>query len=191
MKLLGGVDPPLTYRVSGLKGSDTLGGGLIRDPGEVEGVYAIRQGTLVNSNYTIAFTNGMFSINYAVTIPPLKSPATLGSAVPVSWQLKDAQGNIISSLSTLTLMQSVFNGPAPASGVCVASSVGTVETLYSPATGATGKSGFRFVDTTQSFQFNWDTTTASTTITGKGCYTVLITLNDPLAVRSTTPVLLK
>ena len=65
--------------------------------------------------------------------------------------------------------------------------------LYSPATGATGKSNFRYLSTSLSFQFNWDTTTASTTpiVTGKGCYLVAIKLNDGTAKKLTTPVSVK
>ena len=130
-------------------------------------------------NATTATRN--FKVVYTFTLTPLKSPATLGSAVPITWELKDPQGNIVSSLSTLIKMESVFNGAVP-SGGCVASTVGTgqgapagYDTLYSPATGATGGSNFRYLPP---FRFNWDTTTASTApvITGKGCYTVLITL---------------
>jgi hypothetical protein len=87
-------------------------------------------------------------------------------------------------------MESVFNGSVvPASG-CVASPNGTTEVLYSPATGATGNSSFRYVPP---FQFNWDTSTASTApiVTGKGCYTVLITLSDQSAARTTNGLQLK
>lgn len=63
-KVYGDVDPLLTYIATGLVGSDTLSGSLTRDAGEnVAGSpYAITQGTLANSNYTIAFTNGEFAI---------------------------------------------------------------------------------------------------------------------------------
>ena len=36
-------------------------------------------------------------LTYTISLAPLKSPVTLGSAVPVTWQLKDAQGNIVSA----------------------------------------------------------------------------------------------
>jgi hypothetical protein len=83
-------------------------------------------------------------------------------------------------------MESVFNGAAPAGG-CVASSVGTKFTLYSPATGATGGSGFRLAS--GGYTINWDSSTANST--GKGCYTVLLTLDDGSAPRLTTAVQLK
>ena len=132
-----------------------------------------------------------FIVVYTFILTPPKASATLGSAVPLIWQLKDPQGNTVSSLSTLVTMQSVFNGPAPASGVCAGSSSGVAEVLFSQPIGATGNSSFRFVSPT--FQFNWDTGTAATApiITGKGCYTVLINLSDGSAAKQTPPILLK
>jgi hypothetical protein len=127
-----------------------------------------------------------YLVVYAVTISPLKSPAQLGSAVPVQWQLKDALGVAVNSLSTLLKMESVFNGPAPAGG-CSVSTTGTRTILFSPATGATGGSSFRL--TTTGYQFNWDSTTAKGT--GKGCYTLLLTFNDGSAPKLTTAVQLK
>jgi hypothetical protein len=115
------------------------------------------------------------AILWTFTLTPLKSSATLGSAVPIIWTLQDASGNAISSLSTLVKLESVFNGAVPAGG-CVASLSGTYLSLYTPATGAKGNSSFRYVPP---FQFNWDTGTVSGT--GRGCYTVKITLNDGTA----------
>jgi len=131
--------------------------------------------TDVAGNSTTVTTN--YTVTYAMTLAPLKTPVNQGSAVPVQWALKDALGTPINSLATLLKMESVFNGPVPTGG-CVASASGTKELLYSPATGATGGSNFRLV--TGGYQFNWDTTTTSTapTITGKGCYTVLLYLDE-------------
>jgi hypothetical protein len=141
--------------------------------------------TTVTKNYTVI---------YAMTLSPLKTPANQGSAVPIQWALKDALGNSISSLATMLKMESVFNSAVVPAGGCVASATGTKELLYSPATGAAGGSNFRLV--TGGYQFNWDTTTTSTApiVTGKGCYTVLIYLNDRPDLtnpRLTTPVQLK
>jgi len=141
---------------------------------------------------TATVTNN-YTVIYAMTLQPLKTPANQGSAVPIQWALKDAVGSSVSSLATLLKMESVFNGPVPAGG-CVASAAGTKELLYSPATGATGGSNFRLV--TGGYQFNWDTTTTATApiITCKGCYTVLVYLNerpDLTNPRVTTAVQLK
>lgn len=132
--------------------------------------------TVLKSTYTVAY-------NFILT--PSKNTAQLGSAVPVIWELTDAQGGVISSLSTLLKLESVFNGPAPAGG-CVASLSGTYQTLFSQPNGATGNSSFRFIGPT--FQFNWDTGTVVGT--GKGCYTIKISLNDTTA-KMTNAVQLK
>jgi hypothetical protein len=57
----------------------------------------------------------------------------------------------------------------------------------SSATGATGGSDFRLVS--GGYRFNWNTSTASST--GRGCYSVLITLNDGSAPKLTNAVQLK
>jgi hypothetical protein len=148
-----------------------------------------------NAGNVGAYTTRTFKVVWAFSLTALKSPANLGSAVPVSFGLQDPQGNTVSTLTAgvpMILMQSVFNGPAPASGVCSASATPVnpegPETLYSPATGATGGSSFRFVS--PGYQFNWDSTTAKTTPikTGAGCYTILITLSDGSAVKMTNGV---
>ena len=126
-----------------------------------------------------------YLVVYAFTLTPLKSTANLGSAVPIDWQLKDAFGVSINSLTTLLKMESVFNGPAQ--GGCTPSASGTTVTLYDPATGAKGGSDFRLVS--GGYRFNWASGTA--TSTGKGCYTILITLNDGSAPKLTNAVQLK
>jgi hypothetical protein len=59
---------------------------------------------------TTTVTNA-YTVVYAVTLLPVKGPATQGSAVPVTWELKDALGASVTSLSSLLTMESVFNGP--------------------------------------------------------------------------------
>ncbi len=66
----GEKDPTLTYTVTGLKGSDTketvFSGALNRDAGENVAAYAIKKGTLApNSNYTMTFSDGTFTITKA------------------------------------------------------------------------------------------------------------------------------
>jgi hypothetical protein len=142
----------------------------------------------------VAVVTRTFKVVYAFTFSALKSPAQLGSAVPINFQLKDPLGNVVTTLTAtvpMIKMESVFNGPAPSGGCTVKSATGTSEVLYSPATGATGGSNFRFVS--GGYQFNWDTTTAKTNpiITGVGCYTVVITLSDGSAPKLVGPVQLK
>jgi filamentous hemagglutinin family protein len=62
------VDPMLTFTLSGLVAGDqpsVLTGGLLRDPGETVGVYAIRQNGLAAPNYVIDFTGADFTITRA------------------------------------------------------------------------------------------------------------------------------
>ena len=61
---------------------------------------------------------------------------------------------------------------------------GTRQTLFNQPIGATGNSSFRLVS--PGYQFNWDTGTAAAT--GKGCYTVLIYLNDQSTPKMTNAV---
>jgi hypothetical protein len=136
------------------------------------GTYNNDPWTFANVNYNSASGTVNDAILWKFTLTPLKTPANLGSAVPIIWSLQDASGHAITSLNTLVRMDSVFNGPAPAGG-CVASLNGASVNLFNPTSGATGNSSFRYVPP---FQFNWDTSTAKTT--GPGCYTVKITLND-------------
>ncbi len=70
-KTYGDADPTLTFTTIGLKNGDTAGsaltGALARNPGQNVGAYAITQGSLDASNYTITYTGSTFAI----------SPATL------------------------------------------------------------------------------------------------------------------
>ena len=65
-KTYGAEDPELTYKATGLVGSDALTGALIRTSGEDIGEYEITQGTLTaGGNYTIAFTGAKLTITAA------------------------------------------------------------------------------------------------------------------------------
>jgi hypothetical protein len=117
-----------------------------------------------------------FYIAYQFVLAPPKTPANLGSAVPLTWQLKDANGVATTDLTSLITLTSYFTpGVLPVNGVCPIVYPGTVKAqLYNPASGATGGSNFRSVR--GGFQFNWDTTTAQAT--GKGCYTLVWQFKD-------------
>ncbi|WP_265936272.1 MBG domain-containing protein, partial [Poseidonibacter antarcticus] len=69
-KVYGQEDATLTYTTDGLVGEDTLSGSLKRAAGENKGEYAITQDTtLANSNYTVTFTNGKYTITpKAITV---------------------------------------------------------------------------------------------------------------------------
>ena len=85
------------------------------------------------------------------------------------WKLTDADDNVISDKNSLRYLYSVYSCTCPLNG--------TRTQLYNPATGATGKSDFRFNTTTNSFQFNWDTTTVMPS-PGAGIYKIEFQLND-------------
>ena len=61
-KSYGDSDPELTYTATGLVEGDVLEGSLSRAEGENVGTYAISQGTLANSNYSISFTGDDLTI---------------------------------------------------------------------------------------------------------------------------------
>ncbi len=62
-KLLGLLDPALTFVATGLVGSDTTTGSLTRVPGEGLGKYAIGLGTVTaGPNYTIVFVSNFLTI---------------------------------------------------------------------------------------------------------------------------------
>lgn len=108
-KVYGNADPVLTYTLEansagrGLVNGDTFSGALARATGaNVGSSYAITQGTLANSNYTINFTGG----NFAVTPRPItvaidsKSKIYGDSDPTLSYSI--SSGNLIGS-DALTL----------------------------------------------------------------------------------------
>ena len=115
-----------------------------------------------------------------ITAPSFSGSVNRGSAVPLKWEILDANGNPIGDLSTLKLMQACpttsSTAPPASSGVppCVL--------LYSPTTGAKGNSTFRF--SSPQFIFNWDT--SSTIGSVAGYFTVELTLSDGSAIKTTT-----
>ena len=74
-KIYGEIDPALTYQITSgsLAFSDVFAGALSRVAGENVGTYAINQGTVDNTNYTITYT----SANLAIT--PLAVTVTAGA----------------------------------------------------------------------------------------------------------------
>jgi hypothetical protein len=124
-------------------------------------------------------------------LSPLKSAGTLsaptfsgtvnrGSAVPLKWEVLNANGNPIGDLSTLKLIQAC---PTTGSAVPPASStIPPCVLLYSPTAGAKGNSTFRF--SSPQFIFNWDT--ASTIGSVAGYFTIELTLSDGSTVKTTT-----
>ena len=115
-----------------------------------------------------------------ITAPTFSGTVNQGSAVPLKWEILDANRMPIGDLSTLQFMQA-----CPTMGSKVPPATSTIPPcvlLYSPTTGAKGNSTFRF--SSPQFIFNWDT--KSTIGTVAGYFTVELTLSDGTAVKATT-----
>jgi len=115
-----------------------------------------------------------------IAAPSFSGAVKQGSAVPLKWELLDANGNPIGDLTTLKSMQAcpTTSSTAPPASAAVPPCV----LLYSPTTGAKGSSTFRF--SSPQFIFNWDS--SSTIGSVAGYFTVELTLSDGSAVKATT-----
>jgi hypothetical protein len=139
----------------------------------------VRTGTLGSNPFAVTATDragnlatktNTYWVVYGFVLTPPKSPAKGGSAVPLTWQLKDANGAVISELGSLITLASYYTGNG--TGACTLDTPGAGVRIYSPATGATGGSDFRFIQSSLSYRFNW----ASPTL--PGCYTLVWQLKD-------------
>jgi len=97
--------------------------------------------------------------------PPVFNAAKAGRTIPVKWQLKDANGAFISSLSVV-----VYN---PLRYWQIADDGAPVDPLPIDAT-TTGGTVLRYDSAANQFVFNWQT---SSTFAGK-CFELLLDLND-------------
>jgi len=108
---------------------------------------------------------------YTVTITPLKTPAKLGSAVPIKFTVQNSSGTFLTDRAVVVLMRSVMVD------CTTGGATGFSGTLYSLPSGATGGSSLQVASSgvPNGFQFNWDTGNGTN---GLGCYKVELTLND-------------
>ncbi len=84
-KTYGNANPALTYTANGLVNGDTLSGSLATAAGQYSGVgsYAISQGTLDNSNYSISYSGANLTITpRALTVTADAKSKTYGDANP-------------------------------------------------------------------------------------------------------------
>jgi Subtilase family/Divergent InlB B-repeat domain len=95
--------------------------------------------------------------------PPVVNTGSPGRTYPVKWQLKDANGNYVSDLSSVTSLQYTIV-------LC-----GNLDTaLSSPLdTTATGGTVLRYDATANQFIYNWQTPNTSNV-----CYVLMLTLKD-------------
>ena len=81
----GASEPILSATATGLLGGDSLGGTVVREPGDTVGTYAVLQGSLsVGPNYELTeYTPGTFTITQrALEVTPVATGKTFGDADP-------------------------------------------------------------------------------------------------------------
>jgi hypothetical protein len=100
-KVYSASDPALTWQITSgsLVGSDTLTGVLTRDAGEAVGTYAIRQGTLANSNYQITFIGANLTIAKATPTITWANPADIAYGTPLSSTQLNATASVPGSFT--------------------------------------------------------------------------------------------
>ena len=114
-----------------------------------------------------------------VSSPGNSGTGNFSKGLPIKWQLKDASGAFLTSLTTTQTLQATFYSggacsPGPATGPSFI--------LYLPTSGATGGSTFRYDPSSNQFLFNWSTKSVTT---GPGCYELILQLNDGSPAKAT------
>jgi hypothetical protein len=89
---------------------------------------------------------------------------TVGTTIPIAWQLQDASNTFISDPATLTSIVAI---PNPA---CAGPVSGSGTTLYNATT---GQAAFSYDAVNNRFVFNWNTIGMTA-----GCYNLVVTTND-------------
>jgi len=119
---------------------------------------------VVQLNLTASYT----FIGFGSPLGPAGNPApatvygpfNVNSNVTIKWQLKDANGNFISSLAMVNSLTAL-------------NSAGGVVVLYIPNQNTTGSTVLRYDTSGQQYVFNWDVTQ-----TPAGQYTLILALSD-------------
>jgi hypothetical protein len=151
-KTEGEADPTLTYKVTGLMGSDKLTGALTRAEGESAGSYEITIGTLsAGGNYTIQFTGAKLTIVEKETPKPTASPTVKPTTAPTA-----APKQLDSKSCQVTVKGQTYTGKPLEPAVTV--KYGSV----------TLKKG---TDYTVAYKNNVKPGKGTVTVTGKGSYT--------------------
>jgi hypothetical protein len=120
----------------------------------------------------VGFLSPLGNASIAPAPPTFSGPRNLGNAAPIKWELLDANGNPISDLTTLKLMQA-----CPTTGATSAPGSSTIPPcvlIYSPVTGGKGSTTFRY--SAPNFIINWDT--GSLSGLAPGYWTIELQLSD-------------
>jgi hypothetical protein len=180
-KVLGLLDPPLTYQVTAgsIVSGDGFTGHLVRVPGETIGTYAIQQGTLtLGANYQLGFIGANLTIIYSPGGLCLGAPGhsilqpvdangssvfKQKSTVPAKFRVCDANGQSIGTPGVVAgfLLVRVFNGT-------------TTDYPNESVDSTTPDTGFRWSSTDQQWIFNINTKGLTAGMT----YVYQIKLND-------------
>jgi hypothetical protein len=120
----------------------------------------------------VGFLSPLSTASKAPAPPTFSGPRNLGNAVPIKWELLDANGNPIGDLTTLKLMQACPT--TGATSVPGSSTAPPCVLIFSPLIGGEGSTTFRFSAPT--FIINWDT--GSLSGLSRGFWTLELQLSD-------------
>jgi hypothetical protein len=130
-KFEGEADPALTHKVTegSLLDGDALAGGLSRDAGETPGSYAIKQGSLGNSDYEITYVGANLTImsvcsKTAAFQAPIKDGTRnivkAGNVIPVKLSFRDCNGIFVTGRTLeIRVMQGIVNPEDTSDGSAV------------------------------------------------------------------------
>jgi hypothetical protein len=121
-------------------------------------------GNTASLTYTYTVTATYTFIGF---LPPLSPNAfsgvfKQGSTIPIKWQLKDANGNFVGTLSTIASLQ-----------IDSVACDGTADNTPPFDPGSSGNTGLRYDTSANQYIFNWQTKGLVA-----GCYNVVLRLND-------------
>jgi len=194
-KTFGENDPPLTYTVTAgtLAVGDSLSGSLARVAGETFGTYAINQGTLDNSNYTITFVPGTFTINKRpITVTADSAEKYAGASDPPSFTYQVTSGSLANAgdltgalgrgagelIGSYAISQGTLNNP-------------NYNITFNPGTftiRGVSQSAMTLTATTNPIVFQDQTDVSVTGGTGNGELNFSIVSSNPVGACSITPV---